>query len=30
MHIPISLFSFLEIGSEMIENQYIRWWVDRV
>lgn len=24
MHIPISLFSFLKIGSEMIENQYIR------
>lgn len=28
MHIPISLFYFLKIGSEMIENQYVRWWID--
>lgn len=27
MHIPISLFSFLKVGPEMIENQYVRWWV---
>lgn len=30
MHIPISLFSFLKIGSEIIENQFVRWWVDGV
>lgn len=30
MHIPISLFSLLKIGSEMIENQYVRWCVDGV
>lgn len=30
MHIPISLFSFLKVSSEMIENQYVRWWVNGV
>lgn len=27
MHIPISLFSFLDFSSEIIENQCVRWWV---